>query len=139
YAYSIGRLFAPLLALGLTFFWTRRRWPGVVATWCLYAVFVIPIVAFSSQHPGSLTGRFSLITYLNPQLGLVETVWTFTTHYLRNLNPWWLLVSGDRNPDQIVHVFGMPHFLAVTFAFAVAGMALVWRRAKSEAWSRFLL
>lgn len=139
YAYSIGRLFAPLLALGLAFFWNRRRWPAVVATWCLYAVFVLPIVVFSVQHPGALTGRFSIITYLKPQLGMGETAWQFVKHYLRNLNPWRLLVSGDHNPDQIVHIFGTPHFLAATFTFSVAGIGLVLRRAKSEVWSRFLL
>src|SRR5205814_4146335 len=35
YSYSVGRLLAPLLAVGLGFFIDRRRWRGVVATWLL--------------------------------------------------------------------------------------------------------
>jgi 4-amino-4-deoxy-L-arabinose transferase-like glycosyltransferase len=139
YAYSIGRLFAPLLAIGLAFFWTRERRRWVLATWCLYAALVSPILIFSVNHPGALVGRFTLITYLNSELGLGETIWEFAKHYLRNLNPWRLLVRGDPNRDQIVHVFGTPHFLAAVFVFSVAGLCLTIRRAKQEAWARFLL
>jgi 4-amino-4-deoxy-L-arabinose transferase-like glycosyltransferase len=139
YAYSIGRLFAPLLAIGLAFFWTRHRWRSVVATWCLYAVLVSPVFIFSLTHPGALVGRFTIITYLNSELSLGETVWQFAKHYLRNLNPWRLLVRGDPNRDQIVHVFGTPHFLVAVFVFSVAGFLLMIRRAKQEPWARFLL
>jgi 4-amino-4-deoxy-L-arabinose transferase-like glycosyltransferase len=139
YAYSIGRLFAPLLAIGLAFFWTRERSRWVVATWCLYAVLVSPILIFSLKHPGALLGRFTIVTYLNSQLGLAETVWQFAKHYVRNLNPWRLLVRGDPSRDQIVHVLGTPHFLAAVFVFSVAGLFLMVRRAKEEEWARFLL
>lgn len=139
YAYSIGRLFAPMLALGLAFFWNRQRWTGIVATWLLYAVLVVPIVLFSLNHPGALTERFNIITYLNAHVGSSETAFEFAKHYVRNLNPWRLLVRGDPNRDQIVHVFGTPHFLAPIFVFSIAGIALTMRRVKSDAWSRFLL
>jgi 4-amino-4-deoxy-L-arabinose transferase-like glycosyltransferase len=139
YAYSIGRLFAPLLALGLAFLWTRQRWRWVVATWCLYAVLVLPILIFSVRHPGALVGRFTLVTYLNSQLSLGETIFGFAKHYLRNLNPWRLLVRGDPNRDQVAHVLGTPHFLAALFVFSIAGLALIVRRARQEAWARFLL
>jgi len=139
YAYSIGRLFAPLLALGLAFFWTRERWRWIAATWCLYAVLVSPILIFSLKHPGALLGRFTIVTYLNSELGLGETVYQFAKHYLRNLNPWRLLVSGDPSRDQIVHVFGTPHFLAAVFVFSLGGLFAMVSRAKEDAWARFLL
>ena len=139
YAYSIGRLLAPLLALGLAFFLNRQRWLGIVATWFLYAVLVLPIVAFSINHSGALTERFNIITYLNAKVGWAETAFEFAKHYLRNLNPWRLLVRGDPNRDQIVHVFGTPHFLAPLFVFSLAGIALGLRRVKSDPWSRFLI
>ncbi|HKP02645.1 MAG TPA: glycosyltransferase family 39 protein [Chthoniobacterales bacterium] len=139
YSYSIGRLFAPFLALGLGIFWTKQRGRGVVAAWCVYAVLVSPIYIFSIQHPGALTERFGIVTYLNPELGLAETAFEFAKHYLRNLNPWKLLVRGDPNRDQIAHVFGTPHFLAPLFVFSLVGLALLVRRAKNEAWARFLL
>lgn len=139
YSYSIGRLFAPLLALGLGIFWTKVRWRGVVAAWCVYAVLVLPIFVFSSHHPGALTERFGLVTYLNAQLGLAETALQFAKHYFRNLNPWKLLVRGDPNRDQIAHVFGTPLFLAPILVFSMTGLALLVRRAKREAWARFIL
>jgi 4-amino-4-deoxy-L-arabinose transferase-like glycosyltransferase len=139
YTYSIGRLLAPLLALGLGIFWTRQRWPGLVIAWCAYAVLVLPIFIFSIKHPGALTERFSLVTFLNPDLGPAETALGFAKHYLRNLNPWKMLVRGDPNRDQIAHVFGTPHFLGPIFAFSLTGLALLVRRAKHEEWPRFVL
>jgi 4-amino-4-deoxy-L-arabinose transferase-like glycosyltransferase len=139
YAYSIGRLFAPLLAGGLAVFWTRERRLGIIATWLLYAAFLLPMVAFSIRHPGALTERFNIITYLNADAGFGERAFEFAKHYLRNLNPWRLLVRGDPNRDQIAHVFGSPFFLAPIFAFSIAGFGLALREAKRDAWSRFLL
>ena len=139
YSYSIGRLLGPLLAIGLLLFWTRDRWPGVLATWVTYALLISPIVAFSTKHPGALTERFQIITYLNPGIGFVEVVSEFAKHYLANLNPWRLLVRGDPNPDQIVHVFGTGLFLAPIFVFSITGVGLILRRAQREPWSRYLL
>ena len=139
YGYSIGRLFAPALALGLAFFWTRERRLGIIATWAAYAALVLPLVAFSLRHPGALTERFNLITYLNADAGLAERAFEFAKHYLRNLNPWRLLVRGDPNRDQIAHVFGLPLFLAPIFIFSMVGFRLAARDAKSDRWSRFLL
>jgi hypothetical protein len=48
-------------------------------------------------------------------------------------------VAGDPNPDQVVHVFGTPHFLAAVFVFTIAGIVVALRRVKREPWSRFLL
>jgi 4-amino-4-deoxy-L-arabinose transferase-like glycosyltransferase len=139
YAYSIGRLFAPLLALGLGFFWTRERWRSLLATGFAYGVLISPILLFSIKHPTALVERFSIITYFTPNIGLAAAVVEFARHYLANVNPWRLLVTGDPNPDQVVHVFGTPHFLAPVLVFTVAGVVVALRRAKRESWSRFLL
>jgi 4-amino-4-deoxy-L-arabinose transferase-like glycosyltransferase len=139
YAYSIGRLFAPLLALGLGFFWTRDRWRSLLAAACAYLALVTPIILFSIKHPTALVERFSIITYLKPNIGFGEAVSEFAKHLLANLNPWRLLVTGDPNPDQVVHVFGTPHFLAPVLVFAIAGLVAAVRRARRESWSRFLL
>jgi Dolichyl-phosphate-mannose-protein mannosyltransferase len=139
YAYSIGRLFAPLLAIGLAFFWTRERWRGLLATWLAYVALISPIFLFSIRHPTALVERFSIITYLRPNIGLGEAVLEFARHYATNLNPWRLLVAGDPNPDQVVHVFGMPHFLAPVLVFTFAGIIAAVRRPKRGPWSRFLL
>lgn len=139
YAYSIGRLFGPLLALGFAFFWTRNSWRSLLATSLAYVALISPIFFFSVKHPTALVERFSIITYLRPNIGLAEAVWEFAKHYIANLNPWRLLVTGDPNPDQVVHVFGTPHFLAPVLVFSIAGVVVAARRAKREPWSRFLL
>src|SRR6185369_9742322 len=86
-----------------------------------------------------LVARFTIITYLSPDLGLAGTAWEFAKHYLTNLNPWQLLVTGDPSPDQIVHVFGTPLFLAPIFVLSLAGLVEAFRRARADAWSQFLL
>jgi 4-amino-4-deoxy-L-arabinose transferase-like glycosyltransferase len=139
YSYSIGRLFAPLLALGLAFLWTRERWLALCATWGLYGLLVLPIPIFSLLHHHALIDRFRIVTWLKPDLSWPATVLEFITHYIRNLDPWRLLVSGDPNPDQIVHVFGTCLFLAPIFVFSIAGFILLARNAGREPWSRFLL
>ncbi|HEX8897302.1 MAG TPA: hypothetical protein VF751_01285, partial [Chthoniobacterales bacterium] len=128
-----------LLAAGLVFFWTRGRCRGVVATWLVYAILLIPLAVFSNVHPAALTERFRIITYLHPPIGLAEAVSQFVQHYCRNLNPWRLLVTGDPNPDQIVHVYRTCHFLAATFIFSMIGLAVALRRAKENAWWRYLI
>ena len=139
YAYSIGRLFAPLLAAGLGLFWSRERWRSLLATWLAYLAMISPIAVFSMNHPTALVERFSIITYLTPNIGVGEAIGEFAKHYLGNLNPWRLLVAGDPNPDQVVHVFGAPHFLAAVLVFTIAGIAVAVGRARREPWSRFLL
>ena len=139
YSYSIGRLFAPLLAVGLAFFWTRERWPRLIATWGLYGFLVFPIALFSLSHHGALTDRFRIVTWLRADTSRTAVAWEFIQHYLANLNPWPLLVTGDPNPDQIVHVFGTGLFLAPLFVFSITGLALICGRARREPWSTFLL
>jgi 4-amino-4-deoxy-L-arabinose transferase-like glycosyltransferase len=139
YSYSIGRLFAPLLALGLMLFWKRGRRRDVIAVWVLYGLFLIPLALFSFFHHGALVDRFRIITWLRPDTSCAGVAWEFVEHYFRNLNPWRLLVSGDPNPDQIVHVFGTALFLGPIFVFSMTGLALIVRAARHELWPRFLL
>ena len=138
YSYSIGRLLAPLLALGLVLFWTRERWAGIVITWFGYGITLVPLALYALKHPGALTERFRIITYLTPDAGLAESAWEFVRHYVRNINPRRLLLTGDPNPDQIVHLFGSSQFLAAVFAFTILGLLLL-RQQKGDPWWRFVL
>lgn len=139
YTYSIGRLLAPLFALGLILFFTRERRLGLAAVWGLSAILAMPIALFAMRHPGALTDRFRIITYLGREQGPARVSWEFAKHFVRNLNPWRLLVRGDPNPDQIVHVFGTYLFLAGIFVFSVVGIWIALRRAKQNAWWRYVL
>jgi 4-amino-4-deoxy-L-arabinose transferase-like glycosyltransferase len=138
YSYSIGRLLAPLLALGLVLFWTRERWVGIVLTWCGYAITLVPLALYAFKHPGALTERFRIITYLTSDAGVAESAWEFVRHFVRNINPRRLLITGDPNRDQIVHLFGSYQFLAAVFAFTILGLLIVWRQ-RADSWWRFVL
>jgi 4-amino-4-deoxy-L-arabinose transferase-like glycosyltransferase len=139
YTYSIGRLFAPLLALGLLFFATRQRWSGILRTWVIYILTLAPMIIFQRRHAEALTGRFNLISYIKPESSVTEIGWEFIKHYAANLNPVKLLVSGDPNIYQVAHVPGTPAMLAATLLLVVIGLWLVLRHQRDSAWWRFIL
>jgi 4-amino-4-deoxy-L-arabinose transferase-like glycosyltransferase len=138
YSYSIGRLFGPLLALGLASFTTRARLRSLFLTWTLYALALVPLVVFQLRHPGALTARFRLITFIKPQSGYLNDAWEFVKHYAVNINPWNMLVAGDPSAQQIANLYGVGVVLAATFALAVAGAWLVLSRGRLNAWWRFV-
>lgn len=137
YSYSIGRLFAPLLALGLLLFTNRARFISILQTWLCYAVLLTPLFIFQWRQPGALGGRFSELTYLTPTSSWFEVALEFVKHYLSNLNPLSLLLSGD--PNRLHHIPGMGSLLAVPFLLAVGGVVLVIRHQFQNAWWRFAL
>jgi hypothetical protein len=139
YTYSIGRLLAPLLTIGLLFFIRRVGLRSVLSLWALYALTLVPLAVFSLRNPRALTARFSLITYLTPQHGITAAVLAFLRHYVVNLNPWRLLVTGDPNYYQMAHLEGAELMLVATVVLSAAGAWLVLRGRKSGAWWTFIL
>lgn len=139
YTYSIGRLLAPLLALGLGFFMTRTRWFRIIQIWVLYALTLIPLVVFQRNHDDALTGRFKMVSYVQPESSTLEVVQTFLKHYVGNLNPWNLLVTGDPNIYQVAHVAHTPALLLATFIVVLIGVWMIARHHRRDAWWRFVL
>ena len=137
YSYSIGRLLAPLLALGLVLFMRRHGWRSVVKVWLAYLVSLIPLLIFYRQHPGALSDRFALLSYITPQSSVANIAVEFLRHYLENLNPWRWLITGENNVRD--HLGGFGSLLAVTVILAVAGAVLAWRRYRREPWWQFVL
>jgi hypothetical protein len=138
YTYTIGRLFAPLLALGLLIFATNRgRLVDVIKTWLLFGAALLPLLVFNRRHPGVLTERFYLISYIKPQTTWGEIIPAFISHYIDNLSLSSLLLVGDTNPRH--HVAGMGSFLAATFILALIGLYLVIKYHWREPWWRFIL
>lgn len=89
YAYSLGRLLAPLLALGLVLFAGRGGWWRVaLRTWLFYGVAVLPILAFALLHPGALGARFEQVSYIKPETPWAEVVARFVRTYLGSFDPW---------------------------------------------------
>jgi 4-amino-4-deoxy-L-arabinose transferase-like glycosyltransferase len=139
YTYSIGRLLAPMLALGLVIFATRARWSGILRTWAMYILTLVPMIVFQRRHADALTGRFKLISYIKAESSLTGIGWEFIKHYFANLNPAKLLLSGDPNIYQVAHVPGTPAILAMTVLLAITGAWLVLRHTAGNAWWRFIL
>ena len=138
YSYSIGRLFAPLLALGLVVFVNRRRLLGLVLTWIAFAFTLIPLFMFQARNPGALTGRFQYLTYLRPESTFLQIAREFTRHFFANLNPWRLFVSEASMTNELVHVFGPPAMLTITAVLVVISLVLLFKQPKIDPWWRFM-
>lgn len=139
YTYSIGRLLAPLLALGLVFFMTRARRRTLLLTWGLYLLSLVPLAIFQIRNPPALMQRFKVLTYIKPESTAAEIAWTFVKHYLGNLNPWRLFVTEHSNVSEIIHIPGAQPILLTTALLAAAGLYLLVRRRCVDAWWRFVL
>ncbi|MBV9924551.1 MAG: hypothetical protein JOZ96_05865 [Acidobacteria bacterium] len=137
YTYSVGRLLAPLLAVGLAFFVTRRNLGRVALTWAAYAVTLVPLLVYSLRRPGALSGRFALITYVTPESSYAGVARGFVLHYLADVNPWRWLVTGEQNIRD--HLPDSPALLAATALLSAFGLYLVLRGHRREAWWRFQL
>ena len=137
YSYSIGRLLAPLLALGLGLFVNRSRWRGALWTWGAYGLLLIPMFIFHRQHPDALTGRFKALTYLTPSKSVATNFGEFVRHYLANVNPWRWLMTGEG--DIRDHLQGFGSLLVATVFLAILGLLLVLWRHRDEPWWRFII
>ena len=137
YSYSAGRLLAPLFALGLIVFVTRQRWRGVVFTWLVFALTLVPLAVFSARNPGTLGERFKYVTYVKPGDTRTEIVVRFLKNYARDFSPWSWLVAGDPEPRH--HLPGMGSLLAGVVILGLLGLVLVLLYHRREAWWRFIL
>ena len=138
YTYSIGRLFAPLMAFGLLLFARNRaRLFDVLKTWLLFGATLIPLLIFNRRHPGVLTERFYLISYIKPQTRLSQIIPEFISHYIDNLSLSSLLLTGDTNPRH--HVAGMGSFLAPVFILSLFGLYLILKYQWRDSWWRFII
>jgi hypothetical protein len=137
YSYTIGRLLAPLLALGLVLFGDRVRWRGVLRTWLIYLFTLVPLFIFQRRHPGALTARFTGLTYITPGSTFAGNVREFAGHYLNNFSPWRMLITGETNLRD--HVPGMGSVLLPTMILAAMGLWFIMRKQQGNAWWRFIV
>lgn len=139
YAYSIGRVLAPLLALGLLVFLSRARLVSILKVWLLYGVSLIPLLIFQQRHPGALSARYQLITFITPQTSYLQDAREFVRHYLGNINPWKMIVSGDPNAYQIASIYGAGPVLAAALVLMVASFVLLARNKSVNSWWCFTI
>jgi 4-amino-4-deoxy-L-arabinose transferase-like glycosyltransferase len=139
YTYSIGRFLGPLLAVALCFLSSRARLPGLLVTWVLYLISLVPIFLFNQSHPGALSARFHIVTYFDQQTPYWKLAWKFVTHVAGNLHPGKLFVTGDPNREQITHLYGTPLISLAAGILILLGLWLIFRRHRREPWWRFIL
>ncbi len=138
YSYTIGRLLAPLLALGLLLFAVnKQRLIGVIKTWVAYAVTLIPLLVFNLRHPG-LLNRFYLVTYIRPQSPWSEIIFKFAKRYTEDLSLMSLLLVGDTNPRHHVPN-SLGSMLVGTFILAAIGLIVVIARHWRDPWWFYIL
>ncbi len=139
YTYSIGRLLGPMLAVGLIFFFSGERRKQLVLTWGAFLLSLVPMLVFHLRHPGALESRFRFLSYISPQSRWIDDAWQFGKHYVRNLNPLWMTVTGDPNKYQIAAIYRWPPLLMITFLLAVFGVCLLFSRRGLDRWWGFVL
>jgi 4-amino-4-deoxy-L-arabinose transferase-like glycosyltransferase len=139
YTYTIGRLLAPLLALGLIFFATNKsRVIDVFKTWVAYGLTLIPLLIFNLNHPGLITARFRLLSYVYTESSLGATTYKFLTRYFTDVGMWGLLTTGDGNARH--HVPGASgSMLMAPFILAVIGILIIAARRWRDPWWRFVI
>jgi len=127
------------LAAGLIVFVKRVGILAVARVWLIYAVSLVPLLIFRGRHPGALEARFTLLTYLTPQLGFGASVRMFVAHYLGNINPWRLIAIGDPAAYQIASTYGTAPVLLITFLLTVFSVCVLLRRKRFTAWWGFVI
>jgi len=138
YSYTIGRLLAPLLALGLVLFAVdRRTLVAVLKTWLVYAITLIPLAVYAYRTPELMT-RFRLLSYIKPETPYSEVIGKFVTRYIQDINPYTLLLLGDTNPRHHIQD-ALGSFFIVVFVLAAAGIVTVIARHRNDPWWRYVL
>jgi len=137
YSYSVGRMLAPIFAIGLVFFAGRRRWRNVVLTWIVFGVTLVPLAVFTVRHPGALSERFKFVTYVKPENTSSEIAIRFVQNYLGNFSPRSWLIKGDPEPRH--HLPGMGSLLFGVAALSLLGFCVVLLRHRGDRWWRYIL
>lgn len=139
YTYTIGRLLGPLMGAGLVLFVTSQpRLIGVIKTWALYGLSLVPLLIFKSKNPEALTQRFYSISYIKPDSPWREIVPKFIRRFMEDFSLISLLIDGDGNPRH--HMPGsLGSFLIGAFILTVIGLVVIAVRHWREPWWRFII
>ncbi len=139
YTYTIGRLLGPLLAAGLILFATSQpRLTSIIKTWVFYALSLLPLFVFNSEHPNALTQRFYVISYISPDSSWREILSEFVRRYFEDLSLINLLFNGDDNPRH--QAYGtLGSFLIGVFVLVLIGFVVVIVRYWRWPWWRFVM
>ena len=135
YVYAGGRLLAPLLAGALVMCIGRRRWIWVLTAWLGFAVTQIPLAFYERSHPGALTRRFDVTTFITGDMPPWEIAWRLAVNYLQDVQVWHYVVSGDVKP--YAHTPGTGALLGASLVLSAAGLAIALARYMRDPFWRY--
>src|SRR4029079_5351036 len=138
YSYSVGRLLAPLLSMGLLFFASRKRLPGILLTWLLFAITLVPLLVFNQNPSSALTVRFNAVSFVRPESSWIVTGKEFAKHLLLNVNPWRIFITESSRCNELVHIPGPPAMLTIGIVLIVTSLILLLRNKQVNAWWCFI-
>ena len=98
--------------------------------WLGFAVTQIPLLLYTSAHPGALTRRFDATTFVTDDMSRLEIGWRAAVNYLQDLQIWHYVYSGDVKP--YAHTPGAGALLGASLLLSLAGLALVLIRDRSD-------
>ncbi len=140
YTYQVGRVLAPLFAIGLVLCWFPAKRRELAVVWAVFLAAIAPIVVWTLRHPGALQVRYHATTYIHKGMSWWEICWQFLVHYAQNMNLWAWLAHGDTSVAGVRdHVPGAGSLFYTEVALALAGTAIILARRRSDPWWRFVL
>jgi 4-amino-4-deoxy-L-arabinose transferase-like glycosyltransferase len=137
YVYAGGRFLAPLLALALLVLVDRRRWRWVATAVAGFAATQVPLLIYMHAHPGALSRRLDATSFIHHGTSPFEVVWRTLFNYVQDLQLWAYVVGGDKKP--YAHTPGTSMLLGASLALSLAGIVIVVRRRRADAFWRFAL
>lgn len=137
YSYAAGRLLSPLWALALLVFAGRRRRRFVLASWAVYVIGMMPLIAFSLIHTGALSARYQSTTFIQSGMSKATIVGDFLSHYVHDSNLWHWTMSGD--PKPYIRTAGEPQLFAATVVLAIIGVVVIARRRRGDLFWRYVI
>lgn len=140
YTYSTARLLAfAFVGTVLLLYARRRAWRQSLGLVLGFVITLLPYAWFGFQHPGALTYRFRVISYVyDATLSVEEKGQTFITMYTRHFSPEFLIQAGDSNLRHATGYGGV--IFKVIFVLGILGLlALVKERAQWQDRFRLLV
>ena len=139
YAYAAGRVLAPLFAFGLIIFAVNRHaLVGIIKTWAVYAVLLIPLVIVYFTNPQAVIARFGQVSKLSWTNSFFENASAVASVLSSDLSLKFLLYDGDQNARHHLPT-GVGEFLVGAFALSILGLLIVLALHRSSPWWRFIL
>lgn len=137
YCYTTQRLLSGLTLFALWAVYFDRKYIKKLLLFSTgFALMMIPLMAFSIASPGSVTERFSELSYIDDPIRFSEKAFIFLQNYGKYWSPEFLILRGDPN---LRHSTGYGGVLFVTIlALFVLGFPALFAKRNRNRFSSFI-